>query len=144
MRGKSFRRTLRAVAAGVALALWVACSPAPAPTGATVDVTEKDFRIDAPPSIPVGGDVTFSVTNRGPATHEFVIVRSDLPAGGLPIATDGLSVDEDAVTNVGEIGQVDYGTTETVQLSLPPGRYVFFCNLDGHYLGGMHTALVVG
>ena len=52
-------------------------------------------------------------------------------------------MDEDVLTGVGEINQVDYGSTETVHLSLPPGRYVFFCNLDGHYLGGMHGALVV-
>jgi uncharacterized cupredoxin-like copper-binding protein len=142
MRGIAFRRVVRAGAVGVALAL-VACSPSPALTGTVISVTEKDFAITAPSSIPAGGDVTLSVTNDGPATHEFVMVRSDLRADQLPIAKDGLSVDEDALTGVGEISQVDYGSTETVQVTLPPGRYVFFCNLDGHYLGGMHTALVV-
>ena len=143
MRGPLFRRAPRAGVAAAALGLLMACAPAPAPAGTVISVTEKDFAISAPASIPEGGEVTFSVTNDGPATHEFVVVRSDLPAADLPIGSDGLSVDEDAVTLVGEIGQVDLGTTETVQLSLPPGRYVFFCNLDGHYLGGMHTALVV-
>lgn len=123
--------------------MLASCSPTPVPSGTVIHVTERDFAITAPSSIPSGGDVTFKVTNDGPATHEFVVVRTDLPADELPIASDGLSVDEDAVDHVGEIGQVDLGTTETVQLSLPPGRYVFFCNLDGHYLGGMHTALVV-
>jgi uncharacterized cupredoxin-like copper-binding protein len=108
-----------------------------------VDVTEKDFSIGAPVSIPSGKDVTFSVTNDGPATHEFVMVRTGLPADQLPIASDGLSVDEDALTSVGEINQVDYGSTQTIHVSLAPGRYVFFCNPEGHYLGGMHTALVV-
>jgi uncharacterized cupredoxin-like copper-binding protein len=142
MRGELFRSTFRAVAGGVALVLWVACSAAPAPTGTTVAVTEKDFRIDAPASIS-GGDVTFSVTNDGPATHEFVIVRSDLPSDELPIGSDGLSADEDAVTSIGEVSQVEYGSTETLSLTLTPGRYVLFCNLEGHYLGGMHSALVV-
>jgi uncharacterized cupredoxin-like copper-binding protein len=26
---------------------------------------------------------------------------------------------------------------------LAPGRYVLFCNMSGHYLGGMHRLLVV-
>jgi uncharacterized cupredoxin-like copper-binding protein len=142
MRGILFRRPFRAVAAGAAL-LLVACSPSPAPTGTTVDVTEKDFAIMAPASIPSGGAITFRVANEGPATHEFVVVRSDLPSDQLPIGSDGLSVDEDALTDVGEISQVDYGSTESIRVSLPPGRYVFFCNLEGHYLGGMHAALVV-
>lgn len=121
----------------------MACSHPAAPAGTVIKVTEKDFAITAPASTSSGGDITFSVTNQGPATHEFVVVRSDLPSGELPIGSDGLSVNEDVLTSVGEIDQVDYGSTETVHVSLPPGRYVFFCNLDGHYLGGMHTALVV-
>jgi uncharacterized cupredoxin-like copper-binding protein len=28
-------------------------------------------------------------------------------------------------------------------LNLTPGRYVMYCNLEGHYLGGMYAALTV-
>jgi uncharacterized cupredoxin-like copper-binding protein len=105
-------------------------------------VTEKDFAITAQPTV-AAGDVTFNVTNDGPATHEFVVVRTDLASDELPIASDGLSVDEDTLQGVGEISQVDFGTTESATLSLAPGHYVFFCNIEGHYLGGMHTELEV-
>ena len=142
MPGSLFRHVPRAVAAVAALTLLGGCSPAPAPTGTIIDVTEKDFAIEAPATVP-SGDVTFSVTNHGPATHEFVVVRTDLSPDQLPIGADGLSADEEALTDVGEINQVNYGSTQTLHLSLPPGRYVFFCNLEGHYLGGMHTGLVV-
>lgn len=127
---------------GAGLVLLASCSAAPPPPGPVVPVTEKDFSISAQPSV-AAGDVTFDVTNDGPATHEFVVVRTDLAPDDLPIASDGLSVDEDALQNVGEISQVDFGTTESATLSLAPGHYVFFCNLEGHYLGGMHTELVV-
>jgi uncharacterized cupredoxin-like copper-binding protein len=30
-----------------------------------------------------------------------------------------------------------------LHLHLTPGRYVLFCNMAGHYLGGMHRTLVV-
>ena len=28
-------------------------------------------------------------------------------------------------------------------MHLEPGRYVLFCNMEGHYMAGMHTVLVV-
>lgn len=122
--------------------MLASCSSPPAPSGPVLHVSEKDFSISSPASA-AQGDVTFDVTNLGPATHEFVVVRTDLAPDDLPIASDGLSVDEDALSSVGEIGQVDLDTTESVTLALTPGHYVFFCNLDGHYLGGMHAGLVV-
>ena len=30
-----------------------------------------------------------------------------------------------------------------LDVHLAPGRYKLLCNMSGHYLGGMHTALVV-
>jgi uncharacterized cupredoxin-like copper-binding protein len=38
---------------------------------------------------------------------------------------------------------VPAGADETLALSLQPGRYVFFCNMEGHYMGGMHGVLEV-
>jgi uncharacterized cupredoxin-like copper-binding protein len=72
-----------------------------------------------------------------------VVVRTNLPADALPLGPDGLSVNEDWLDGVGELSDVGAGTVGTLPLALAPGRYVFFCNLDGHYLGGMHTVLEV-
>jgi uncharacterized cupredoxin-like copper-binding protein len=129
----------------VAAALLLsACSGgSPAVSGSTVNVTLHDFRIESSTSASSTTDVVFQIHNRAPATHEFVIVRSDLPPDQLPIAADGLSVDEELFRPAGEIGEVDSGTTEMLSIHLAPGRYVFFCNLEGHYLGGMHGVLEV-
>jgi hypothetical protein len=129
----------------IAAALLVsACSGgSSAPSGSTVNVTLHDFRIVSSTPVSTTTDVVFQVHNRAPATHEFVIVRSDLPADQLPIASDGLSVDEEQFRPAGEIGEVGSGTTEMLAIHLAPGRYVFFCNLEGHYLGGMHGVLEV-
>lgn len=130
----------------VALLLLSGCTGGlpggPATPESTVDVTLKDFAIHAPASVAAGG-VTFRIYNQGPATHEFVVVRTSLPAGELPIGSDGLSVDEDSLEGAGEVGEVDTWTTEPLTLPLTPGRYVFFCNLEGHYLGGMYTSFDV-
>ena len=139
--GKGIRLCL---AIGVfALLTPAACSTAAQPKGQVVDITLKDFHIDNGTAFVTGGDVVMQVHNEAPATHEFVVVRTNLPADGLPLGPDGLSVNEDWLDRVGELNEVPAGTVGTLPLHLAPGRYVFFCNLDGHYLGGMHAVLEV-
>jgi uncharacterized cupredoxin-like copper-binding protein len=129
---------------GVALVL-AACGPAEPASGPDFDVTIKDFRVRPSSPTAPAGSVTLSVSNIGPTTHEFVVVRTDLPDDKLPIGADGLSVDEDRLDDVDEIEGVEDGSTEQVTVRLDPGRYVFFCNFEGHYLAGMHAAVrVVG
>jgi uncharacterized cupredoxin-like copper-binding protein len=135
---------IRLVAMGIALvALAGACGPARKSVGHRVDVSLRDFRIETRAASLPRGAVTFVVHNRAPATHEFVIFRTELPADALPIAADGLSVDEDRVHHVDELDEVPAGTTATLTLQLPPGHYVLICNLEGHYLGGMHHGFTV-
>ena len=82
------------------------------------------------------GDVVLQVHNDAPATHEFVVVRTNLPADRLPLGPDGLTVNEDWLDGVGELNEVPAGTVGTLHLTLAPGRYVFFCNLEGHTSAG--------
>ena len=142
---RRIRKKSRAlVTAGAVLFPLFGCTGHPsAPPGPVFDVKVKDFKIE--PSLPTieDGLVKLRVRNAGPATHEFVVVRSDLPADQLPIAADGLSVDEDRVAPVGELGEVEAGATGTLTLALAPGNYVLFCNLEGHYLTGMSASIEV-
>jgi uncharacterized cupredoxin-like copper-binding protein len=130
--------------AALAFLLLTACSSSPSvPAGIQDAITLHDFHItEAMTQVPAG-PLALQIHNDSPSTHEFVLVRTDLPAGQLPIASDGLSVDEDALRSIGENSQIDAGTTGTLAVNLPPGRYVFFCNLEGHYMGGMHGVLEV-
>jgi uncharacterized cupredoxin-like copper-binding protein len=122
--------------------LLVSCT-AKTPPGAPVDVTLKDFRITPTEQTTATGDVVFRVHNDAPVTHEFVVVRTDLPADGLPLAADGLSVNEEWLSSMGEITGTPAGETGLLPLQLAPGHYVMFCNLEGHYLGGMRAVLEV-
>ena len=106
-------------------------------------MTERDFRISAAPTRVAAGDVVLSVRNRGPEQHEFIVVRAS--GAALPLRVDGVTVDEDAL-KAAKVGALEPGTPDSLRelrLRLAPGRYELFCNMAGHYLGGMHTELVV-
>ena len=131
------------VYAGVALVLAGLLPFHSEPFGSVFNVRIKDFKILPSSDSAPAGLVTLNVSNSGPTTHEFVIVRTDLPDDGLPIGTDGLSVDEDGLEPVDEIEGIEDGTSGQVTVRLAPGRYVFFCNFEGHYLAGMNASVEV-
>ena len=131
--------------ASVALVLATGCSPSQSgpKAGATaIGVTERDFHISAPSRV-ASGDVVLTVHNDGPDAHELIVVRAD--RSSLPLRPDGLTVDEEALgsATAGTLEPGEPGSVRTLQLHLAPGRYEFFCNMAGHYLGGMHHVLVV-
>jgi len=88
------------------------------------------------------GDVRLQVSNRGPDTHELILLRG---VAGLTLRPDNLTLDEDALEprTVSTLEDDHPGSTRTWHLRLAPGRYVLVCNMSGHYLGGMHTELIV-
>jgi len=124
----------------------VACSRKPiSGSGAIVPVSLKDYRIVSSIASVPAGVVSFDVHNRGPSTHEFVVFQTTRPPDRMPLGSDGLTIDEDSslVRPIGEMAQVDIGETGRLVLRLTPGTYVLVCNMEGHYLGGMHFSLVV-
>jgi uncharacterized cupredoxin-like copper-binding protein len=107
-----------------------------------VRVTERDFHITAPRHVR-SGDLVLSVQNRGPDAHELIVVRD---SARLPLRRDGTTVNEEKLEPV-EAGALEPGHPHSVRklrLHLAPGTYELFCNMSGHYLGGMHAKLVVG
>jgi uncharacterized cupredoxin-like copper-binding protein len=107
----------------------------------TVRVLERDFKISAPNRLRPGA-VDFSIHNRGPDDHEFIVVR--IGHRPLPLRKDGLTVDEDAVEKetVGALEPAAPGV-ERLRVHLKPGSYELICNMSGHYMGGMHARLDV-
>ncbi len=107
-----------------------------------VAVSERDFSIDAPRHVGAG-PVDFAVHNMGPDAHELIVVKGTRRS--LPFRSDGLTIDEDAVakSEAGALEPGDPGARRNLDVDLKPGRYVLFCNMYGHFQGGMHTELVV-
>ena len=108
-----------------------------------VRVTERDFRISAPKHVR-SGDLVLSVKNRGPDAHELIVVRDR--SSRLPLRRDGATVNEEKLEPVtaGALEPGQPGSRRTLRVHLAPGTYELFCNMSGHYRGGMHTKLVAG
>jgi uncharacterized cupredoxin-like copper-binding protein len=106
------------------------------------ETTPQEMYIHLSSETATAGDVTFSVTNEGTRTHEFVVLQTDTQAAAFPIGSfegEKNRIDEDNVgTNVGETGDMKAGESKEVTLKLKAGHYAVVCNLPGHYAMGMH------
>jgi uncharacterized cupredoxin-like copper-binding protein len=115
-------------------------------SGQSVSVSLNQWSV-TPSTTPASGSVTFTVSNDGTITHEFVVLKTDTPAADIPVGKfegePNRINEETAGTNVGETGDMDAGTTKTLTIDLAPGHYVFLCNLPGHYQSGMHVDVTV-
>ena len=111
----------------------------------TVDVAEKDFGIAVTPGTASTRKVKFNITNAGPTTHEFVVFKTDLDLGALPLTSDGTAVNEEGagVTHIDEKEDIAKGATTTLSVTLEPGKYAFVCNLPTHYKLGMRAGFTV-
>jgi uncharacterized cupredoxin-like copper-binding protein len=106
--------------------------------------TEREWKIVADHKTIKAGEVTFTFTNRGVLQHELLVIRTDLPVGGIPIGADGRFNEADPqAVNVGETGEYDVGKTSTFKVKLEPGKYQLACNIANHYKNGMHIAFTV-
>jgi hypothetical protein len=148
---RRFRSRVVGLGAGLGVAVLAAFLLASCSSGSSqraervqvVRVTERDFRITVAPARIRAGTVRLLLRNRGPDTHELIVVRSS--PGRLPLRSDGLTVNETILdrATVGTAEGTAPGDVHELMLHLKPGRYELFCNMAGHYLGGMRARLVV-
>jgi uncharacterized cupredoxin-like copper-binding protein len=98
-------------------------SPMASPTAAgCVTVSEKEFKIDMPTTLPAG-TTTFEVTNHGTIAHSFEI--------------EGQGIEK-------RLAQpLQPGQSATLTVDLKPGAYEAYCPVDGHKGMGMDVHLTV-
>jgi uncharacterized cupredoxin-like copper-binding protein len=141
----SWALALVLAALAVAVPLTVARRQEPPPRGTPVNLELEDFKIQEDAAVVPAGTVSFRILNQGPTTHEYIVVRTDRAPDKLPLQRDGLTVNEEApgIDLLDEAEGLDIDDRQTLVLDLAAGHYVMYCNLEGHYLGGMHAALTV-
>jgi uncharacterized cupredoxin-like copper-binding protein len=136
---------LALAALALAVPLTVARRHEPTPSGTPVNLLLEDFKVRQDAAVVPAGTVRFRILNQGPTTHELIVVRTDRAPDKLPLQRDGLTVNEEApgIDLLDEAEGLDIDDHKTLVLDLAAGHYVMYCNLEGHYLGGMHAALTV-
>ena len=122
---------------------------APGPAEVNADGTQsatgtvKEWEVSVDASGAKAGEITFAITNEGSIPHEFLVVKTDVPLGEIPVEGDRFSEDDEALVMVDEIPEYEPGTTQELTVSLEAGTYQLVCNIAGHYSAGMHTSFVV-
>ncbi len=140
-------RILKALVIVATVTVLAACSPgasssaSPSPSGVrastTVNAEVTEFSINLDKTTAAAGSVTFHITNRGKLPHEFVVISTDTPAASLPTASN--KAVEDGLSIVDEKQDIAPGTSGDLTVELPAGHYDIICNIEGHYMSGMHT-----
>jgi len=105
---------------------------------------ETEFKIDIS-TTQAPGNTTFVFSNAGSLTHEVLVFRPSLPENQLAVDGDGnLSEDAAGMNKISDGDNINPGQTQTRAVDLTtPGRYLFVCNLPGHYKAGMFTWVTV-
>jgi uncharacterized cupredoxin-like copper-binding protein len=111
----------------VTLLLLTACKGgvgqggSPPPAGATINVTETEFKMEPKALAAKPGKVTFRVKNAGAVEHNFIVEKTTI-----------------------KIEAIQPGETKTASGDLKAGQYKVVCNIPGHAEAGMVATLKVG
>lgn len=94
-------------------------------------------------STALDGPVEFDVVNEGTMPHEFVVVRTDVAPGKIPVSGGVFDEDDESIEVVAEIVEWKSGESRQLVVDLDAGKYQLVCNLPGHYALGMWAGFTV-
>ena len=95
-----------------------------APTSSTLQAALVDFAVEMPETELSAGTYTIEATNEGGASHDLVV---EGPDGADVAATEILAP----------------GASGSVEVTLEPGEYVFYCSVGNHRSMGMEVEVTV-
>jgi uncharacterized cupredoxin-like copper-binding protein len=113
--------------------------PAAAPASGALTVRTTEFAFSPMTASTKAGKLKLTLINNGKVPHEIVVLKTDQAAAALRVS--GARVSE--ADSVGEVSETPAGATKSATLHLTPGKYVFVCNIPGHYQDGMRGTLTV-
>ena len=138
-KGAPMRKLCLGIIATAAVAVSISAMSADAVTiRPLVAVQVDEFSVFPQTQGAPAGKVRFVVTNIGTIEHEFVVIKTNKPAGNL---LKGKEADETGA--VGELDGVNAGNARVLVLSLRRGHYALICNLPGHYKTGQFADFYV-
>lgn len=113
----------RSSASGTATGSAAAPGSSEEQAGGTLQVTSVDFGYELDSDQLAAGDYTIELTNDGDATHDLVVEQ------------DG--------ADVARTDTIGPGETSSLEVTLEPGEYVFYCSIGNHRGMGMEVTVTV-
>ena len=138
-RGRARVALALVAAVSSAVLLAVTASAAETASGSQVSVSLVEWKLLPGQITARAGRVTFVVRNDGTMDHEFLVLRSDRHHHSLAVKT-GRAVE---TGRLAKIPLIRKGTTESITLNVPRGKYILLCNMLGHYQAGQYASLQV-
>lgn len=90
------------------------------------------------------GEITFKATNDSTdVIHEMILAPVADPAKPLLYNSELERVDEEAAGSLGEVSELEPGSSGALTVTLEPGTYILYCNIPGHYIMGMWSLITV-
>lgn len=143
-----------------ALPSAAAPSTAPASAGSTASLVPSAAAVSASPlggqtigltewkvavaNTVKSGKTSYTIANMGTVAHELLVFKTDLAPSAYPTDAAGdITEDGAGVTLVSDGENIDPAGTQTRTIDLTPGKYVFVCNIAGHFKQGMFTLVTV-
>ena len=110
-------------------------------SGTTVSLTEWKVVVGGTIN---SGNTNLTITNIGVAPHELLVFKSDRAPAAYPTDASGDIKEEGAgVTLVSDGDNIDPGGSQARSIKLVPGKYLFVCNIAGHFKQGMFAVVTV-
>ena len=104
----------------------------------------SEWSVGLPTSM-VAGQANFAITNIGTIQHELLVFKTDLPPSAVPVDPKGNIIEDGpGITVVSRGAKIDPGKNQTRVADLTqPGKYLFVCNIPGHFKAGMFRVVTV-
>jgi uncharacterized cupredoxin-like copper-binding protein len=104
----------------------------------------KEYAVALDSATIAAGRIRLTAHNAGTIEHEIVAFRTDLAEGDLPLVNGSVDEEGAGITHIEpEAEDIPVGGSKSITMNLTAGRYVFLCNVPGHYKLGMHSVLTV-
>lgn len=144
-RGATNGVATAATTSATSAASTTAASAAPAVfSGSDLPVVLREYQVEVPSTTISPGLKNLRISNFGTMQHELLVFRSDLDPSAYPMQDGNINEEDASITKVSDGDNLDPGTVQTRPVDLTqPGKYLFVCNLPGHFKQGMYAVVTV-
>jgi uncharacterized cupredoxin-like copper-binding protein len=118
--------------------------PSSQPSAAAPTIVLNEWKVEVASTMTTGR-VTLTIKNAGTVPHELLVFKSDLDPAAYPKDKDGnIMEDGPGIKLLSDGENINPGGTQTRTVDLTsPGKYLFVCNIPGHFKMGMFTIVTV-